>query len=200
MAPVALFALFALGACSQGLESRTAVSQTALTSADVTDVTMSPPPDSKDRPLPKRVATPIQRQMEEEDRGPTPAAETTREWGARYPDSAKLLADWARQYPKAAERLSHWEAEQPDHVRVLVLWAVTNRFDTIDSFMMDRGAWDELLTFREREPQAFAELLHLVRSAPKATTELVLHSPGFGAATAARGVPRATVAGATPVP
>jgi hypothetical protein len=173
-------ALGSLACAESPKQSNVAVSQTRLTSADTTTVSMQPPAGYRDRPPLPRVATPFQREMEEEQRNPPPSMQTSREWASRYPFPSRMLREWSQEHPRAAADLALWEHDEPDHVRVLVQWAVTSPYDDVNSFLMNRQGWDELMIMRDRDPQAVAELLHIVRAAPKAVEELVLHSPGIG--------------------
>lgn len=184
----ALTSVALLGACAASPKAKSAsapaVSRTELTSADATIVAMQFPSGYADLPAPRLIATPLQKQMEEEQKYPVPAVETAEEWLQRYPDAARMLSTWSREHPRGARTLASMEHEQPDHVRVLVVWALSNPYEGLDAFMMNREGWDDLKAFREHEPEAVDDILHWCRVAPKAAEELVLHSPGFGAALA----------------
>ncbi|WP_394822560.1 hypothetical protein [Pendulispora albinea] len=172
---------------SQSAPPRTAVSQQALTSAEVTSVQMKLPTGYGDVNAPPTVSTPLQKQVEDDLKYPTPSSETASEWSARYPFPAKMLAEWMEHHPQSAQRLLRWEYEQPDHVRMLVRWAIAHPYEGLGEFMMNRRGWDDFRAIRDADPEALESLVGWCRAAPRAADELVTRSEGLGPAIALRG-------------
>jgi len=176
---VAAVALGAVACASSSPPPQTA--QTELTSAETTSVQFKLPAGYGDRNPPPIVATPIQKQMEEDQKYPMPLTETAAEWRERYPFPAKMLRDWKSDHPDSAARLIRWEDEQPDHVRMLVRWAVANPYEPLGSFMLSRNGWEDFRAMRDADPAAVDGFLTWCRVAPRAAEELIGRSEGFGA-------------------
>ena len=169
---------FAAVACSQ-TQAPPRTAQTQLTSADLTQVSVQRAPGAVEGVPPPRVVTPLQQQMEDDLRYPTPAVEHIAQWRARYPSPARMMAEWMSDHPDTAQRLVRLEYEQPDHVRVLVKWAAAHPYENLGEFMLAREGWQDVRAMRDADPAALDDFLAWCRAAPRAAEELVMHSEGF---------------------
>jgi hypothetical protein len=100
-------------------------------------------------------------------------------WSSRYPDASDELGDWIAQHPRAAANWSQWAAENSVRMSTLVDWALTQRFEPIESLVADRSGWQEFLRLLHDDHDAFDELLDWIRRSPNAAEELASHPGGL---------------------